>query len=425
MKTFIIRGPNKAIKGEVNISGAKNSCLPLMAASILFKNKITLRNVPFVKDVHTMKDLLVSLGARVDFSESKKMMTITNKKFHKLVVPYNLVSTMRAGVLTMGPLLSRYPQKKIKVALGGGCALGVRDTNWHLSGFKSLGATNSLEKGYVNISSKKGLRGSKYKFPKVTVTGSSNLIMASIFIKGTHFIKNISIEPEVLDLINFLNKSGAKIKFLGKRSIKITGVKELLSGSHNIIGDRIEAFSYLCVGAITNGNIKANNIDPGQLRSEISTLKKIGYKIETKDKSIKIAPGDKLKPIKIKTGPFPNFATDNMPLILAVLTTIKGKSQIEETIFSNRFMAAPELNRMGAKINIKKNKATIIGQKRLYSADCISSDLRTTFSIILGAIAAKGSSKISRIYHGLRGYYNLEQKLKKIGIKIISKHNGR
>ena len=395
MKKFIIKGPNKAIKGEVNISGAKNSCLPLMAASILFKNKITLKNVPFVKDVFTMKDLLVSLGAKVYFSESKKIMIINNKNNHKLTVPYNLVSTMRAGVLTMGPLLARYPQKRIKVALGGGCALGVRDTNWHLAGFKSLGAKNSLNSGYVNITTNRGLIGNKYKFPKVTVTGTSNLIMASIFIKGTHYLKNISIEPEVIDLINFLNNSGAKIKFLGKRSIKIKGVKELLSGSHTIIGDRIEAFSYLCVGAITNGKIKINNINPNHLLSEINILKKIGYNIETKINSIKISSKNKLKAINLRTGPFPNFATDNMPLLLAVLTTVKGKSQIEETIFSNRFMAAPELKRMGANISIKKNKAIIIGQKKLYSADCISSDLRTTFSIILGAIAAQGSSTIS------------------------------
>ncbi len=421
MKKFIIKGPNKAIKGEVNISGAKNSCLPLMAASILFKNKITLKNVPFVKDVFTMKDLLVSLGAKVYFSESKKIMIISNKNNHKLTVPYNLVSTMRAGVLTMGPLLARYPQKRIKVALGGGCALGVRDTNWHLAGFKSLGAKNSLNSGYVNITTNRGLIGNKYKFPKVTVTGTSNLIMASIFIKGTHYLKNISIEPEVIDLINFLNNSGAKIKFLGKRSIKIKGVKELLSGSHTIIGDRIEAFSYLCVGAITNGKIKINNINPNHLLSEINILKKIGYNIETKINSIKISSKNKLKAINLRTGPFPNFATDNMPLLLAVLTTVKGKSQIEETIFSNRFMAAPELNRMGANISIKKNKAIIIGQKKLNAADCISSDLRTTFSIILGAIAASGSSTISRIYHGLRGYYNLELKLKKIGIQITSK----
>ncbi len=421
MKRFIIKGPNKAIKAEVEISGAKNSCLPLMAASILFKNKVTLKNVPFVKDVITMKDLLVSLGSKVEFSESKKIMTIINKKNHKLIVPYNLVSTMRAGVLTMGPLLARYPRKKIKVALGGGCALGVRDTNWHLAGFKNLGAKNALEKGYVNISTRRGLIGNKYKFPKVTVTGTSNLIMASIFVRGVHFLKNISIEPEVIDLINFLNNSGAKIKFLGKRTIKITGIKELINGNHKIIGDRIEAFSYLCVGAITNSKIKVININPEHLKSEIEVLKKVGFGIEAKSNSIKICPGKKLKPVKIRTGPFPNFATDSMPIILAVLSTVQGKSQIEETIFSNRFMAAPELNRMGALISIKKNKAIIIGQKKLKAADCISSDLRTTFSIILGAIAASGSSTISRIYHGLRGYYNLELKLKKIGIKIATK----
>ena len=422
MKIFIIRGPNKAIDGEVEISGAKNACLPIMAASILFKNKVILKNVPFVKDVYTMKNLLVALGSKVNFSVSKKMMTIINKKNHKLIVPYNLVSTMRAGVLTMGPLLAKYPKKKIKVALGGGCALGVRDTNWHLSGFRSLGAKNHLDKGYVNISTKKGLVGSKYKFPKVTVTGTSNLIMASIFAKGEHYIKNISIEPEVIDLINFLNKSGADIKFLGKRSIKVTGVKELINGVHNIIGDRIEAFSYLCVGAITNGKIKVNNINPKFLRTEINILKKIGYKILLNESSITLFKGKKLNSIKIKTGPWPSLATDNMPLLLAVLTKVPGKSQIVETIFSNRFMAAPELKRMGALIRIKKNKAIIIGQNELRAADCISSDLRTTFSIILGAIAAKGESNIARVYHGLRGYYNLDTKLKKIGIKIKSKN---
>ena len=422
MKRFIIKGPNKFVKGEVDISGAKNSCLPLMAASILFKNRVILKNVPFVKDIYTMKNLLISLGAKVDISEKRKIMTIKNIKNHKLIVPYNLVSTMRAGVLTMGPLLGRYPQKKIKVALGGGCALGIRDTNWHLAGFRNLGARNNLEKGYVNISAKKGLSGNKYKFPKVTVTGTSNLIMASILVKGSHVIKNISIEPEVIDLINFLNNSGADIKFLGKRSIKITGIKELINGSHTIIGDRIEAFSYLCVGAITNKKIKVNNINPKYLRTELGTLKKAGYKISISNNSILLSPAKKQNPIKIKTGPWPAFATDNMPLILAVLTKVPGKSQIEETIFSNRFMAAPELKRMGASIKIKKNKAIIIGKKELNGADCISSDLRTTFSIILGAVAAKGVSNIERIYHGLRGYYDLEKKLKKIGVKISSKN---
>ena len=418
MKRFLINGPSKAIKGEINVSGAKNSCLPLMAASILFKKKVVLRNVPFVRDVLTMKDLLVSLGAKVEFLKEKRIIKINNVKKHKLIVPYYLVSTMRAGVLTMGPLLARYPKRKIKVALGGGCALGIRDTSWHLSGFKSLGANNTLNRGYVNIYSKNGLKGSVFKFPKVTVTGSSNLIMASVLIKGEHIIKNISIEPEVKDLIKFLNNSGAQIKFIGKRSLKIKGVNELNNGDHTIIGDRIEAFSYLCVGAITNSRIKVKNINPNYLNTELGILKKIGYKIETNGNSIILSPSKNLKSISIKTGPWPQLATDNMPIILAVLTKIPGKSVIEETIFSNRFMAAPELKRMGAKITIKNNKAYIIGQQKLNAADCISSDLRTTFSIILGAISAEGSSTISRIYHGLRGYENLLIKLKKLGVKI-------
>ena len=418
MKRFIITGPSKATNGIVNISGAKNSCLPLMAASILFKKEVILRNVPLVQDVLTMKDLLISLGSKVKILEKKKIMIITNKKDHKLTVPYNLVSTMRAGVLTMGSLLGRYPKKNIRVAQGGGCALGIRDTSWHLEGFKSLGAEHVLEKGYVKISSKNGLVGKSYKFPKVTVTGTSNLIMSSVFVRGSHVLKNISLEPEVTDLIKFLNNSGANIKFIGKRSLRIKGVKELLSGNHKIIGDRIEAFSYLCVGAITKGSVKVANINPKFLRSELKILKKIGFKIDESKNYIKLKTIKKLKPINVKTGPWPGFATDCLPILIPVLTRIFGQSKIKETIFTNRFMAVPELNRMGADIKIKKNFAVINGEKKLNSADCISSDLRTTFSIILGAIVAKGSSTISRIYHGLRGYSNLQLKLRKLGIKV-------
>ena len=421
MKRFIITGPSKAVNGVVNISGAKNSCLPLMAASILFKKEVILRNVPLVQDVITMKDLLISLGSKVKILEKKKIMIITNKKDHKFTVPYNLVSTMRAGVLTMGSLLGRYPKKNIRVAQGGGCALGIRDTSWHLEGFKSLGAEHVLEKGYVKISSKNGLIGKSYKFPKITVTGTSNLIMSSVFVRGSHVLKNISLEPEVTDLIKFLNNSGANIKFIGKRSLRIKGVKELLSGNHKIIGDRIEAFSYLCVGAITKGSVKVANINPKFLPSELKILKKIGFKIDVSKNYIKLKTIKRLKPVNVKTGTWPGFATDCLPILIPVLTRIFGQSKIKETIFTNRFMAVPELNRMGADIKIKKNFAVINGEKKLNSADCISSDLRTTFSIVLGAIAAKGSSTISRIYHGLRGYSNLQLKLRKLGIKVKMK----
>ncbi len=420
MKRYVIKGPNKGVRGTVNIEGAKNSCLSLMASSILFENPITFKNVPLVKDVMTMCNLLTALGSKVAISEKKKSITITNNKTHKLVVPYKLVSTMRAGCLLMGSLLGKYQKKKILVAQGGGCALGTRGIDFHISGFKALGADSVLKKGYINISAKKGLVGNKFKFPKVTVTGTSNLIMASVLAKGKSILKNVSIEPEVIDLINFLKKCGAKIKFIGKRTIQIKGVKKLFGKEHEIIGDRIEAFSYLCVGAITRGKITIKNINPKYIYSELQALKKIGCKIDVKKYSITLSVTKKLKPIKIKTGPFPNYATDNMPLLMAVLTTVEGKSLIEETIFSNRYMAAPELARMGGKIYIKRNIATIIGQKKLYGADCISSDLRTTFSIILGAIVAHGTSYVSRVYHGARGYYNLVGKLKKLGINIKS-----
>ena len=420
MKNFLVKGPSKGVKGSIVISGAKNSCLPLMASSLLFKKQVTLQNVPLVKDVITMKNLLIALGSKVEISEKNKTMKITNTKSHKLKVPYHLVSTMRAGVLTMGALLGRYQKKNIYVAKSGGCSLGVRDINYHLAGFESLKAKNSLFKGYVKITSVNGLKGNKYSFPKVTVTGTSNLIMASIFAKGSHIINNISIEPEVIDLINFLNNSGAKIKFLKKRSIKVDGIKELISGDHKIIGDRIEAFSYLCVGAISKGQVLVKKINPKFLHTEIKFLKKLGCEVKIYEDSIFLRSKKKIRSLNLRTGPFPNFATDNMPMLLPVLSLAEGKSEIHETIFSNRFMAAPELSRMGANIKIKKNKAIILGQKKLYAADCISSDLRTTFAIILGAISANGASKIQRVYHGLRGYYNLEKKLKKLGIKIKS-----
>ena len=419
MKKYIIKGPTNSISGTVNINGAKNSCLPLMAASILFKDKVILKNVPLVKDVITMKNLLISLGSKVEILKTNKMI-IKNSKPHKRRVPYKLVSTMRAGVLTMGSLLGRYQKKKIYVAKGGGCSLGIRDINYHLSGFESLAAEHRLEKGYVRIHSKNGLVGGSYKFPKVSVTGTSNLIMASVLSKGTHIIRNISIEPEVIDLITFLNNSGSKIKFIGKRSIKILGVTELTTGEHTIIGDRIEAFSYLCVGAITKGNVLVKNINPKFLSTEITVLKKMGCMFKIGKDYVFIKSKKKHFPIKVKTAPYPNFATDNMPSLLAVLTKVPGKSHIEETIFSNRFMAVPELARMGANIKVKNNRAVIIGCRNLIGADCISSDLRTTFSIILGAIAAKGSSNINRVYHGERGLFNLVGKLKKLGVKIKS-----
>ncbi len=421
MEKFLIKGSSsKGVKGLINCSGAKNAVLPLMASSILFDNTVTLTNVPLgANDVHTMIVLLKSLGSEVQVIKKKKILKITNKKKHKLLVKYKYISTMRAGVLAMGALLGKY--NKCSTALSGGCSLGPRPIGYHLSGFKKLNCKYNLKRGYINIFSKNGIKGGHYRFPKVSVTGTSNLILASVLAKGNTTLRNISIEPEVLDLIKFLKNGGAKIYITGKRTIKIYGVKKLNGHQHQVIGDRVEAFSYLCTAAITKGKIKISNINPKHLEAELKVLKNIGCAVKVTKSSIELNRKNKLKFTKIKTAPFPGFATDCMPMLMAVLTKSDGKSKIEETIFSNRYMAAPELVRMGAKINIKKSVAIIIGQNKLNGADCISSDLRSTFAIILGAIAANGESCISRVYHGLRGYSNLYNNLKKIGINIKRK----
>ena len=417
MEKFILTGPCKRTKGEVKISGAKNSVLALLAASILFNKKVKLENVPFVTDVMTMITLLRRLGSNVQIDFKKKTITILNKKNLKTLVPYDLVKTMRAGVLAMGPLLAKY--NKCETALSGGCSLGVRPINFHLSGFAKKGAKYKIHKGYVVLKAKDGLRSSIYSFPKITVTGTSNLIMSSVILERKKTIlKNISIEPEVLDLIEFLNKAGAKIKFIGKRSLKIIGVRNLTKVTHRVIGDRIEAFSYCCVAAITNGNLYLQGINPKFLKAEINALRNIGCKVKLNNEAINIMGPKIIKSINLSTGPYPGFATDNMPMLMAVLCSANGVSKIKETIFENRFMAVPELNRLNASIFVKKNIATIIGKKDLYAAQCISSDLRSTFAIVLGCISAKGESKIDRIYHGLRGYFNPEVKLRKIGVKI-------
>ena len=416
MEKFIIKGPTPSVRGSLDCSGAKNSALPLMASSILFNGTVILRNIPFVNDVKTMSDLLISLGSKVELFEKKKIIKITNKKKHKLVVPFKLISTMRAGVLAMGPLLGKY--NRCSTAMSGGCSLGDRGIGFHLEGFKKLNCKYKVRGGYINITAKNGIKGNTYKFPKVSVTGTSNLVMASVLGNGTFFIKNASREPEVLDVIKFLKNGGARIYFIGKRTIKIIGVKKLNGCSHEVIGDRIEAFSYLCAAVITKGKIKINKINPKNLYAELKILKKMGCDLSIKGSSIEINAKKKLKPVKIKTLPFPGFATDNSPPLIAALTKVKGKSEIQENIFSQRFQCVPELNKMGALISIKKNKAIIIGTDKLYGSECISSDLRTTFSIILGALAASGTSVINRIYHGFRGYYQLEKKLKKIGVRI-------
>ena len=418
MERFAIKGPSNKAKGIVNISGAKNSVLPLMASSILFDDQIILKNIPLTQDVYTMGKLLTALNASVQINEKNKTIKIHNKKKLQTTVPYNIVKQMRGSLLVMGSLLGKY--KNCKSSMPGGCNLGFRGVQWHIGGFNKLGASHKIVKGYVNIKAKK-LNGNYYRFPKITVTGTSNLIMAAVLAEGKTILQNVALECEVLDLISFLKKSGAIINFKGKRTLEIEGVEKLTGTTHEVIGDRIEAFSYLCVGAITKGNVKVKNINPNFLLKELNVLRKIGCQLKTTPKSIEIKVNKKLKSTKIKTAPAPGFATDCQPMLMTLLTLAKGKSEIIETIFSNRFAAAPELNRMNASITIKKNKAIIIGKNRLEPADCMVSDLRCGFALILGAIGArdkKNINYISRVYHIRRGYHDVIKKLRKLGINI-------
>ena len=423
MKRFVIRGPaNKAI-GIAKIDGAKNSVLLLMAASILFDDHIILKNVPLTNDVYTMEKLLCSLGSQIQIDKKNKTIKIHNKKKLKTTVPRNFVKQMRASLATMGPLLGKYGS--VQSSFPGGCSLGFRGCNFSLNGFNKLGASHKISKGNIIIKSKK-IHGGYYKFPKISVTGTANLIMASVLAKSSRIIiKNVSLEPEVLDLILMLRKAGSIINFKGTRTLEIKGVDKLTGITHKVIPDRVEAFSYLCVGAITKGNVKVKNINPNFLREELNVLRKIGCKLKTTENSIEIKVNKKLKSVKIKTNPAPGFATDNQPMLMALLTLAHGKSEITETIFSNRFAAAAELNRMNASIVIKKNRAIIIGKDRLEPADCMVSDLRCGFALILGAIAARDKKNpifVERVYHIARGYFNIIKKLQglKIDIKATS-----
>jgi len=424
MERFVIRGPSNKAKGIVNISGAKNSVLLLMASSILFDDYIILKNCPLTTDVYTMEKLLTSLGAEVQINKKNKTIKIYNKKKLKTKIPRNWVKQMRASVVCMGPLLGKYGS--CQSSAPGGCNLGFRGINFHLNGFNKLGASPyKISNGYITFKQKK-LHGGNFRFPKISVTGTANLIMASVLAEGKTTLQNVGREVELLDLVSFLRKAGAIINFKGKRTLEIKGVEKLTGTTHDVLPDRVEAFSYLCVGAITKGNVKVKNINPNFLRAELNVLRKIGCKLKTTENSIEIKVNKKLKSVKIKTNPAPGFATDCQPMLMALLTLAKGKSEIIENIFSNRLSpTASELNRMNASIVIKKNRATIIGKDKLEPADCMVSDLRCGFALILGAIAARGKKNticVERVYHITRGYFNIIKKLQglKIDIKATS-----
>ncbi len=402
------------LKGQIKISGSKNASLPILAATLLSNKKVFLRNLPQVRDIETMKNLLESLGSRIKYKN--KELIIDNSKQTKKFASYSLVKTMRAGILVLGPLLAKFGSAK--VSLPGGCAIGTRPVDIHLKALAKLGVKYKILEGYVHATVSKGLKGAKIEFPKISVGATENLIIAASFARGTTILSNCAIEPEIKDLINFLNAMGCNIKFVAKRTIKIIGVKEVQETNYGIMFDRIEAGTYLIAGALTAGNLKIQNIIPSIIQTEIDTLRKIGAKIIIKKNEVQIIGNKKIKNLNIKTAPYPGFPTDLQAQIMVLLCKANKKSLIKEDIFENRFMHVAELNRMGAKISIKGNLATVEGSTNFASAELMATDLRASVSLILAALTAKGKSVINRIYHLDRGYENIEKKLKKVGAKI-------
>ena len=385
MQKLEVFGPNK-LKGKINISGSKNASLPILAATLLSNRKIYLKNLPKVKDIETMINLLKSLGSKIKFE--KKFLIINNTKQTNKIASYKLMKTMRAGILVLGPLLAKFGHAK--VSLPGGCAIGTRPIDIHLKSLAKLGVKYKIDQGYVHAMAPKGLVGTKIRFSKISVGATENLIIASSLAKGVTILKNCAIEPEIKDLVNFLNKVGCNIKWIAKRSIKINGVKEIIENSYSIMFDRIEAGTYLIAAAITAGNLRIKNIKSDFLKTEIDILKRIGSKIKVKKNEIYIRGAKKIKSINLKTAPWPGLATDLQAQMMVLLCKANKSSMIQENIFENRFMHVAELRRLGAEIQIKGNKAFVKGGTNFQGAELMSSDLRASVALVLAAMAANG-----------------------------------
>ena len=406
----------RKLKGNVHISGSKNAALPILAACILSNKKIILNNLPNVKDINTMIKLLESIGCIIKHSKKKNSVTIQNKNKIKTFASYNLVKTMRAGILVLGPMLARYGNAKVSTP--GGCTIGVRPIDIHLKALAKLGVNYKIIDGYVHANSKKKLKGTKIKFPKISVGATENLVIASSMAQGTTILSNCAIEPEIKDLINFINCMGGRIKWIGKRTLRIQGVNNFKKVKYNIMPDRIEAGTYLIAAAVTEGNLKISGINPNIIKTEIDIFKKLGLKVKTEKNQINIVGCKDIKSVNLKTSPYPGFPTDLQAQLMVLLCKSKKLSIISEEIFENRFMHVAELNRMGAKIKTKGNKAFIEGNTNFKSAELMATDLRASVSLVLAALVAKGKTTINRIYHLDRGYEQIEKKLRKVGAKI-------
>ena len=415
MEKLLIKG-GKSLFGEIDCSGAKNAALPVIAASILSSNDVTLKNLPYLQDITTMFELIGSMGADISLDE-KMNFKLNTSNLSNLEARYELVKTMRASILVLGSMVAKYGYAKI--ALPGGCAIGSRPVNYHLNALEKLGAEISLNNGYIEAKAKK-LIGANIEFEGVTVTGTENLMMAASLADGLTVLTNVAKEPEISDLADFLNSMGAKISGAGTDEIRIEGVEELTGTTFKIPADRIEAGTYLVAAAITNGKITIKKIDSARMGSIMETLQKAGAEVCLNENSISLdMTKNTLKPVDIVTAPFPGFPTD-MQAQFTVLNCIgNGESSVKETIFENRFMHVQELNRMGTDITINGTTALINGVDSISGAQVMATDLRASASLILAGLIAKGETIVDRIYHIDRGYERIEEKLSNLGAEII------
>ena len=415
MEKLLIKG-GKSLSGQIDCSGAKNAALPVIAASILSSDDLTLKNLPYLQDITTMFELIGSMGADISLDE-KMNFKLNTSNLSNLEARYELVKTMRASILVLGSMVAKYGYAKI--ALPGGCAIGSRPVNYHLKALEKLGAEISLNNGYIEAKAKK-LTGANIEFEGVTVTGTENLMMAASLAEGLTTLTNVAKEPEISDLADFLNSMGAKISGAGTDEIRIEGVEELTGTTFKIPADRIEAGTYLVAAAVTNGKITINKIDPKRMGSIIETLQKAGAEVDSNGNSISLdMTKDDIKPVNIVTAPFPGFPTD-MQAQFTVLNCIgPGESSVTETIFENRFMHVQELNRMGTDITINGTTALINGVDSISGAQVMATDLRASASLILAGLIAKGETIVDRIYHIDRGYERIEEKLSNLGAEII------
>ena len=416
MQKIVINGGN-FLQGKINVSGSKNASLPIMAASILTDETLELGNVPDLVDVHTMSQVLSSLGVSVaSQNESKNNLSLTYSDSDSVIAEYDLVRKMRASILVLGPLLAR--KRHASVSLPGGCAIGARPIDLHINALTKLGASFELESGYIKCNAPKGLIGNKINFDKVSVGATENIVMAASLARGESEITNIALEPEVMDLITCLNKMGAKIELGDNRNILIEGVDQLKGPVHSIIPDRIEAITYIIAGALIGKNLEITNINIEHVSNVLEILNELSINFAMRESSITVEQSSISDGITIDTMEYPGFPTDVQAQMMVLLSLGKSVSKISENIFENRFMHVPELNRMGANIEINGKTAVINPCHEFISAQVMATDLRASVSLILAGLVAKGTTILNRIYHLDRGYEKIEEKFRALGAKI-------